>query len=89
MRTGIPDAEKGVTRFSAALRKKLVDNLIAGNKIRPQMLKDMSLKQVEDLAARASHEPIMYEHSASYKTKVAVHGDHRKKSKDKPMNRYV
>jgi hypothetical protein len=44
MRTGIPDAEKGVTKFSAALRKKLVDNLVAGKKIRAQMLKEMSLK---------------------------------------------
>ena len=89
MRTGIPDAEKGVTRFSAALRKKLVDNLVAGKKIRPQMLKEMSLKQVEDLAARASHEPILYENSASYNSKIAVHGDNRKETKDKPMNRCV
>ena len=89
MRTGIPDADKGVTRFSAALRKKLVDNLVAGKKIRPQMLKEMSLKQVEDLAARASHEPILYENSASYNSKIAVHEDNRKKTKDKPMNRCV
>ena len=43
MRTGIPDVEKGVTRISAGLRKSLVDNLLAGKKVHPAMIKDMSL----------------------------------------------
>ena len=89
MRTGIPDVEKGVTRISAGLRKTLVDNLIAGKKVRPAMIKDMSLSQVEDLSARVAHEPILWEQSASYKTKVAVRGDKRKKLKDGPMLRYL
>ena len=87
MRTGIPCAEKGVTRFSAGVRKTLVDRLIAGQKFRSQMLKEMSLKEVETLTARAAHEPILYENSASYKTKMAVHGDKRKKKKDTKPNR--
>ena len=53
------------------------------------MLKDCSLKEVEDLSARASHDPILYENSTAYKTKMAVHGDKRKQKKDKPMNRLV
>ena len=89
MRTGIPDVEKGITRFSAGLRKQLVDNLLAGKKIRPAMIKDMTLNEVQDLSARACHEPILWEQSASYQTKLAVHTDKRKKNKKKKkMLRY-
>ena len=88
MRTGIPSAWKTTTRFSAAVRKSLVDRLVAGNIIRPAMLKELSLDQVEDMAARVAHEPILYEQSNSYLTKVAVHGDNRVITKDKKPNRY-
>ena len=88
MRTGIPCASKATTRFSASVRKRLVDRLVAGNRIRPAMLKDLTLDQVEDVAARAAHEPILYEQSNSYLTKVAVHGDNRVQKKDKKPNRF-
>ena len=89
MRTGCPAPEKGITRISAAARKQIVDKLIAGKKIKPAMLKECSLEQVKDLSVRASHDPILYEDSAAYKTTIAVHGDKRGKKKDKPMNRLV
>ena len=66
MRTGIPDVEKGITRFSAGLRKQLVDNLLAGKKIRPAMIKDMTLNEVQDLSALACHKPILWEQSATH-----------------------
>ena len=40
MRTGCPAPEKGITRIAAAVRKNIIDKLVAGKKIRPQMLKD-------------------------------------------------
>ena len=78
MRTGI---EKGVTRVSAGLQKTLVDNHLAGKKVRVAMIKDISLSQVEDLSARVSHESILWEQSDFYKTKVAVRGDKQKSQK--------
>ena len=79
MHTGIPCAEKCTTRFLAAVHKTLVDRLVAGQKIRPQMLKEMPLKEVETLSAWAAHEPILYKNSVSYKTKMAVHGDTKRR----------
>ena len=89
MRTGVPCVSKSTTRFSASVRKSLVDRLLAGAKIRPAMLKDLSTNQVEDMPARVAHDPILYEQSNTYRTKVAVHGDHRLKRKDKKQNRYA
>ena len=45
------------------------------------MIKDMTLNEVQDLSTRACHEPILWEQSASYQTKLAVHSDNRKKNK--------
>ena len=78
-----------LTRISSGLQKTLVDNHLAGKKVRLAMIKDISLSQVEELSSRVSHEPILWEQSDLYETKVAVRGDKRKKPKDKPMLRYL